>query len=184
MPKSWLWILVGILILVPAGLLLYDTSLYENPLVAFLLSVLIAAVSVVASRSDMLGEVRRKTQTEWLSQAEGACDRLLTTAAQVRRLAELQAQSCGEAVRSVPELNNEENRSVKLLLSSECKNTSVQLKSIYEHLESAILDWERFIRKNCEDTDCLVIGEALTKRRMDLSTPPATELKSPCGSGV
>jgi len=61
---NWKWILVVLSVLVPAALLFYDNTLYANPLVAFLLSLLIAFLSVIASRSDMLGEVKNKTQTE------------------------------------------------------------------------------------------------------------------------
>lgn len=178
--RTMAWIGVVFAVIVPTLLLLYDPTLYNNPLVAFLLSLLIAGLSVIASRAELHGEVRRRTQTEWLSQAESACDRLLTTAAQVQRLAKIQSASCAETARLLPELDTDSLRPVRCLLATDCKHTSMQLKSISEHLESAVQDWERFIRKNCESDDCRIIGEALMRRRADLAREGSNSRQIPC----
>lgn len=167
--RSLLWLVVVASIAIPTVCISIWPQLYSNPIVVFLLSVLTSAISVIASHEEFAGAARRRTQTEWLSQAESACDRLLTTGAQVQRMRARASSACADAIKSVPELEETKLRAVRIVLSSNCQNIAAQLHDINDHLESAIADWQRFIRKNCEGADCEIIGRGLERRRAELA---------------
>lgn len=174
------WILCIFLVLVPAALLVKYPQSYDDPLVVFLLSVAIAVVSVIASRIESIHDAKKRTQTEWLSQAESSCDRLLTTMSQVKRLKERTLHTCDDATLNMPELQKDNLRPLKTLLERNCESTGCQLHDIETHMESALADWQRFIRKNCEGAECDQIGRALDRRRAELLRPIVSESKKKC----
>lgn len=180
--RTLLWVACLIAVIIPSWMLWARPNLYDHPVVAFLLSVAVAAISVVASRKQFFYDAEEKAKTEWLSQAESACDRLITTASQVKRLKMRTLRTCDDAVENLPELQDDRLKAVRTLLRSNCAFTGEQLHDIEQHLEGAFADWRRFIRKNCEGDDCRQIENVLAKRRLELLKPMGPSDDGKCGS--
>ncbi len=166
--RFFLWSLTLGVVAVPTVLLLNYPDTYNNPVVVFLLSVALCGLSVLASRHEFVASAHRAMQTEWLSQAESACDRLLTTAAHVLAVRGRMNCTCDSALHDLPELQTDELKAVRVLLSAHCREAADNMTTIANHMESAIADWQRFIAKNCEGEDCTRIGRNLDKRRAKL----------------
>jgi hypothetical protein len=100
--------------------------------------------------------------------AASACDRLGTILGSVANLRATVSQACATASQRLPELSENKNRAVHIHFEGLCSSNATRLKDVESHLDSALVDWERFIKHNCSGSECADIGRRLALQRSRL----------------
>jgi len=172
------WIASIILLLVPAGMLLYDNKAF-TPLVAFLISFAQFFLALHIGKLQSEHAARKTANAKWLPPAESACDRLLTVKSSVLNLRQQTKGACQKAAEDLPEIKEPNNKAVKILFERQCSEIASRLVDVENHLEGAFQDWIRFIRQNCEGSECERIWRSLLERKQSLRL---NEVPSSCGS--
>jgi len=172
------WFATLILLLVPTGLLVWNAQLY-SPLVAFLVSMAQLYLALVIGSLQSAEQARRSANAKWLPPAESACDRLLTVKASVLGLQQQTKGACHEAANDLPELKADQNKAIRMVFERYCSEISSRLIDVQNHLEGAFEDWIRFIRQNCEGSECQRIWTTLMLRKAGLALNTKSEI---CGA--
>lgn len=125
-------------------------------------------VSIFAGISWSKAEAVKEANMRWVPMAASACDRLATILGSVASLRTTVGQACGNATKNLPELAREENRAVRVHFEGLCSSNATRLNDVESHLDSALTDWERFIKHNCDGPECAEIGRRLAILRARL----------------
>jgi len=121
------------------------------------------AISLVRETS-LRDEIERQQRGRWLPQAESACNSLLTIHADVRMIVARIDTACSRIGKSLPELEPNANREVQNILAGHCEECIGPLRSITNHLDGAVKEWERFMNANCSESECDDITRRLNER--------------------
>jgi hypothetical protein len=163
------WIAAILLVAVPTGLLIYKPTLL-TPLASSLLNGIQFFLALWLGYVLALDAATKSANAKWLPPAESSCDRLLTVTASVGSLRAQTSGACAKASTDLPELKDPKNKAVRILLERQCAETANRLLDIENHLESALQDWQRFIRQNCEGRECGRIWHELKQRQTKLAS--------------
>jgi hypothetical protein len=126
-------------------------------------------VSVFAGVAWSKAEAVKEANLRWVPMAASACDRLGTILGSVANLRATVSQACSTASRNLPELSENKNRAVRIHFEGLCSSNATRLVDVESHLDSALADWERFIKHNCSGSECADIGRRLAIQRARLS---------------
>ena len=85
------------------------------------------------------------------------------------------ADACGCYVKQA------ENKAIKVLFERHCSEIAGRLIDVENHMEGAFEDWIRFIRQNCEGSECSRIWQSLLTRKANLAR---SEQPQSCGDPV
>lgn len=118
-------------------------------------------VSLFAGVAWSKSEAVKEANTKWVPMAASACDRLATILGSVSNLRATVSQACSAATKNLPELAENTNRAVKIHFEGLCSSNATRLNDIQHHLDSALADWERFVKNNCSGSECADIGRRL-----------------------
>ena len=135
-----------------------------TPAVQFLVSVIFFLLAFWIARLDQVKAAARHANDRWLPQAEGAVVHLITLKDNVARLASSTRASCKRAAASLPELDDDALRPVRVKFETECDATGARLDDIGRQLDDLMADWQRFIMANCDKTDCARIRRVVDAR--------------------
>jgi hypothetical protein len=118
-------------------------------------------VSLFAGVLWSKAEAVKEANLRWVPMAASACDRLGTILGSVANLRGTVSQACSTASRNLPELSENKNRAVRIHFEGLCSSNATRLVDVESHLDSALADWERFIKQNCSGAECADIGRRL-----------------------
>lgn len=79
-------------------------------------------------------------------------------------------QACSTATKNLPELAENKNRAVRIHFEGLCTSNATRLQAVESHLDSALTDWERFIKQNCDGPECADVGRRLAVLRARLDS--------------
>jgi hypothetical protein len=156
---------IAIIFLFLPPIMLWKYPSDYTPMVATLLNSVLFVLSLYISRLHTLDSATKKANTKWLPQATGACFHLLTVWASVLAYRSELLSTCAQARQDLPELEKEEFKAVRTMISNHCNNGSARLKDVANHLEDSLEDWQRFIGANCEGAECRQISSQIKQRR-------------------
>ncbi len=122
-------------------------------------------VSIFAGIAWSKADAIREANMRWVPMAASACDRLATILGSVTNLRSTVSQACSSASRNLPELGENKNRALKIHFEGLCNSNATRLNDVESHLDSALTDWERFIKHNCNGPECADIGRRLASLR-------------------
>jgi hypothetical protein len=115
-------------------------------------------------------QAQKEANMRWVPMAASACDRLATILGSVSSLRAAVGQACAAASTNLPELKENKNRAVRVHFEGLCSSNATRLQDVESHLDSALTDWERFIKQNCDGPECADIGRRLAILRSRLSS--------------
>ncbi len=133
-------------------------------------------VSIFAGVAWSKSEAVREANMRWVPMGASACDRLATILGAVANLRATVGQACSTATKNLPELTEKRNRAVRIHFEGLCSSNATRLNDVECHLDSALADWERFIKHNCDGPECADIGRrlALLRARIPNIVPAGT----------
>lgn len=166
--------MITLVLLVAPGIILWKEPTAYTPLVAFILSAALSAASIVASLGMEKLRVEKEVTAKWLPQAQSACDRLLTVLRDLQRL----RQSSRTICKSYANMSKDQPNGFDLVLDQYCGSICGRAEGVADHLWSAYNDWERFIGKNCERSECAGIFVSLRERKQQLGLLPPDAAQS------
>jgi len=153
-----------------------------NPLVQFLVSLLLTAASIWFGVSVNNRAARKEAAKAWLPAAETACKQLLTISATAARMRATEAQSCKSLEPLLP-TGGTDCKPIKQLLEIQCRETSEKLAMLKDHIDNAVSHWEVFIGNNCDRGECEDIFTRIDTERQKLSNELATDFPAGgCGN--
>lgn len=174
-----LWIAAATCVLGPPILLSVKQDLY-TPVLAAVVNGILFSVSVGIGWERAAEHAAKKANDRWLPGSEGAMDRLLSVSNDIERLKIELANTCKIASRTLPELENDSNRAIRILFSTICDKAGSSLTSIVNHLDGALADWTRFVEANCQGEDCSRIFRTLKQKKNKLDK----QLREECCSNM
>ena len=139
-------------------------------------------ISIFAGIAWSKAEAMREANMRWVPMAASACDRLATILGSVSSLRCTVGQACSNASENLPELKEHNNRALRIHFEGLCNSNATRLRDVESHLDSALADWERFIKNNCEGSECADIGRRLALLRSRLPDDLSTTGQN-CGNG-
>ena len=177
MHRIILWLITIVVLLVPPILLFIKPETY-TPVLATVLSGVLFALSRLIGLEQAADRGFRAANDRWLPQSESAMHRLLTVLNSIKRFRSELSETCKIASKELPELENDGNKALKILLSTHCRNGSTRLADIINHLDDALTDWSRFVQANCQGEDCSRIFRTMKQKKDQLEA----QLNSECGN--
>jgi hypothetical protein len=178
MPNKTLWAVTIPVLILPPVLLWLKPEMY-SPVLAAVLSGVLFGLSRAIGLGQALDRASKVANDRWLPQSESAMHRLMTVLNSIRRFKYELSETCKVASKDLPELNAAENKAIKLLLTSHCRNGGTRLSDIINHLDDAQADWSRFVQANCQGEDCGRIFRAMKQRKNELDAQLAGECGHP-----
>lgn len=175
-----LMIFAGIVGAVPVFLSIFEPNL-NNPVVIAICASGQFFISIFAGIAWSKDEAIKEANLRWVPMAASACDRLATILGSVANLRTTVGQACAAASKNLPELANDTNRAIRVHFEGLCNSNATRLNDVESHLDSALTDWERFIKHNCSGPECADIGRRLAVLRARLKTLE-TESGSACAA--
>lgn len=141
-------------------------------------------VSIFAGIAWSKAQAVKEANLRWVPMAASACDRLATILGSVANLRATVGQACGSATKNLPELTLDNNRAVRVHFEGLCSSNATRLNDVESHLDSALTDWERFIKQNCEGPECADIGRRLAVLRARVLSMNCSSGAVGCGSDI
>jgi len=175
MKLSYLFVIIGVLVVISSVVMLYLTPSLYTPIVQILISLIISSLFYFAGIKNTQ-HLEKEINQKWIPQAMGSIQSLVTLRANIKNMRVDNSAKCCYLEDNFPEIiKNEEHKSFRCVLETGCDHYDQRFIDIDNQLEDATECWLRFIDSNCLENKCQQINNeisALYVKRLPMLNDP------------